>query len=281
MRKIFTAVFLLMAFSIYPQVDLPRISPPALVSQTIGYTNVTINYCRPAVKERKIWGMLVPYNQVWRTGANEATTIQFTDDVRIQDNKIPAGRYSLFTIPGESKWTVILNKEDKQWGAFNYKQQNDLVRFDVVPGKGSFYERLQFSFNNVTDVSASVVMNWENLEISFKVESDVHSQALAKIKEAIASQPDRWQNYTEGATYAADNKVFLDDALQWTDKAISLGHEYYAYFVKAKVLFAMDKFKDALNTLNKCRETGRTDKNWDTFVSQVDFLEKQIKSLLK
>jgi tetratricopeptide (TPR) repeat protein len=281
MKKFFIAVFCVLTISSYAQVELPYISPSASVSQTIGYTNIIINYCRPAVKDRKIWDALVPFNQVWRTGANEATTIQFTRDVTVEGKKIPAGRYSLFTIPAEDKWTVIFNKEDKQWGAFNYKPENDLVRFEVKPRKGEFFERLQFSFKDVTDVSAVVVLNWEKLEVPFKVESDVYAQALAKIKKAIAADPDRWQNYTEGAMYAADNNVFLDEALLWADKAISVAHDYFPYFVKAKVLLAQNKYREALNVLNKCRDTGHSDKNWDTFVSQVDFLEKQIKTLMK
>jgi hypothetical protein len=260
------------------QVDLPRISPNASLSETVGYTIITVNYCRPAVKERIIWGGLVPYNQVWRTGANEATTIQFTTDVTVGGNKVPAGRYSLFTIPTEDEWTVILNKTDKQWGAFNYKEAEDLLRFKVKPSKGFFTERLQFSFSNLTDASTYLVLNWENLQISFKIEVDVAGQAYLKIKEAIASKPDRWQNYTEGANFAYENGVYLDEARQWADKAISFGPNYTPYFVKAKVLFKQNKFKEALNTLDKCREVGRTDKNWDTFISQVDLLEKQIKS---
>ncbi len=260
------------------QVELPRVSPNASVSETLGYTNISVTYCRPAVRERKIWGGLVPYGEVWRTGANEATTIQFTTDVVVAGNKIPAGRYSLFTIPEEKEWTVILNKTDKQWGAFNYKQTDDLLRFKVSPDKGAFTERLQFSFSNLTDTSADVVLNWENLQVSFKVETDLAPQMLVKIKEAIAAKPDRWQNYTEGANAAADYNCFLEEAVQWTDKAISLNGGYIPYFVKARVLFKQNKFKDALNTLSRCREIGRTDTKWESFVSQVDFLEKQIKS---
>lgn len=260
------------------QVDLPRVSPNASVSETIGYTTVTINYCRLAVKERKIWDGLVPYNKVWRTGANEATTIQFTTDVTVEGNKVPAGRYSLFTIPAENEWTVILNKIDKQWGAFNYKEADDLLRFKVKPVKGNFTERLQFSFSNIADASADLVLNWENLQVSFKIEADVVGQAYIKIKEAIAAKPDRWQNYTEGANFAYENGVYLDEALQWVDKALSFGPNYTPYFVKAKIFLKQNKFKDALIALDKCRELGRTDKNWDTFVSQVDFLEKQIKN---
>ncbi len=280
MKKLFflLTMFLLVGSFTKTQVELPRISPNASVSETIGYTIVTVNYCRPAVKERKIWDGLVPFNKVWRTGANEATTIQFTTDVTVEGNKVPAGRYSLFTIPEENDWTVILNKTDKQWGAFNYKEADDLLRFKVKPVKGNFTERLQFTFANITDSSADLVLNWENLQVSFKIEADVLGQAYIKIKEAIAAMPDRWQNYIEGANFAYENGVYLDEALQWVDKALSFGQNYTPYFVKAKLLFKQNKYKDALNALDKCREVGRTDKNWDTFVSQVDLLEKQIKN---
>jgi len=280
MKKQILIIPFLLLFSktIVAQVDLPRLSPNASVSQTIGYTVVTIDYCRPGVKDRKIWGGLVPYNEVWRTGANEATTIQFTTDITVEGNRIPPGRYSLFTIPTENEWTVILSKRDKQWGAFTYKQDEDLLRFKIKPTKGNFTERLQFSFSDLADASASVLMNWENIQIAFKIESDVTGQAYLKIKEAIAAKPDNWQIYSEGANYAADGEVFMKEAFEWIDKAISLGPNYYPYFVKAKLLLKRNKYTDALKALDKCREIGRTDKNWDSFVSQVDLLEKQIKS---
>ena len=278
MKKLFFPILFLFAITINAQVDLPRVSPNAIVSQTVGYTNITITYCRPAVHERKIWGDLVPFDKVWRTGANEATTIQFSTDVTVEGNKVPAGRYSLFTIPTETEWTIIFNKTDKQWGAYNYKQDEDFVRFKAKPVKSNFIERLQFSFSDFTDASASVLISWENLQVAFKVETDLFGQAYLKIKEAFAAKPDSWQNYSASANFAADNMVFLDEAIQWADKAVSLGGGYYPYFVKAKLFFKKKYFKDALNTLDKCREIGRTDKNWDSFVSQVDFLEKQIKS---
>lgn len=279
MKKLLLVLMVLSLFSLTlnAQVDLPRVSPNASVSEMVGYTTITVNYCRPAVRERVIWGGLVPYKEVWRTGANEATTIQFTTDVTIAGSKIPAGRYSLFTIPTENEWTIILNKTDKQWGAFNYKKEDDLLRFKIKPSKGSYTEQLQFSFSNLTDTSTDIVLNWEYLQVSFKIEVDMTGQAYVKIKEAIASNPDRWQNYTEGANFASENNVFLDEALQWADKAISFGPNFTPYYVKAKVLFKKNKYKEALMALDKCREVGRTDKNWDSFVSQVDFLEKQIK----
>ncbi len=278
MKAKFLVLFLLAIVSLTAQVELPRLSPNASASQTVGYTNITINYCRPAVHGRKIWGELVPYNKVWRTGANEATTIQFTTDVTVEGNKIPAGKYSLFTIPMESEWTIILNKIDKQWGAFTYKEEHDLIRFKAKPAQSTFAENLCFSFDNLTDASASVFVRWENLKISFKVEVDLTSQVYAKIKEAIAAKPDNWQNYSQAANYAAENNLYGDEPLQWVEKATSLGGGYYPYFVKAKLMLKKNNTNEALKALEKCREVGRTDKNWDSFVSQVDFLEKQIKS---
>lgn len=278
MKAKFSLLFLFTTISLVAQVELPRLSPNASASQTVGYTNITINYCRPFVHGRKIWGALVPSGQVWRTGANEATTIQFITDVTIEGNKVPAGKYSFFTIPTETEWTVILNKVDKQWGAYNYKQEEDLIRFKVKPEQSSFTENLCYSFSNISDAAASVVIKWENLQVSFKVEVDLNNQVYAKIKEAIAAKPDNWQNYSQAANYAADNNLFGDEPLQWVEKATSLGGGYYPYFVKAKILFKKNKTTDALKALEKCREIGRTDKNWDSFVSQVDFLEKQIKS---
>ncbi|KAF0148396.1 MAG: hypothetical protein FD143_2881 [Ignavibacteria bacterium] len=278
MRTKFIILLLFMAINIIAQVELPRLSPNASVSQTVGLTSITINYCRPAVHGRNIWGGLVPFNKVWRTGANEATTIQFTTDVTIEGNKVPAGKYSLFTIPTETEWTIILNKVDKQWGAYNYKQESDLLRFSVKPKQGSLVENLCFSVDNVANSSASIVMRWENLEVAFKVEVDLASQVYAKIKEAFAAKPDSWQNYTQAANYAAENNLYGDEPFDWIEKAISLNGGYFPYFVKAKLYNKNNKTTDALKALDKCREIGRTDKNWDSFVSQVDFLEKQIKS---
>lgn len=278
MKAKFLALLLLAVVNLTAQVELPRVSPNASVSQTVGYTSITINYCRPAVHARKIWGELVPYNKVWRMGANEATTIQFTTDVYVEGNKVPAGKYSLFTIPTEKDWTIIINKVDKQWGAYNYKQEEDLVRFKVKPVESTFAENLCYSFDNLTSSSASIFVRWENLKIAFKVEVDLTNQVYAKIKEAIAAKPDNWQNYSQAANYAADNNLYSDEPLQWVEKAISLGGGYYPYFVKAKLMFKKNNANEALKALERCREIGRTDKNWDSFVSQVDFLEKQIKS---
>jgi len=154
------------------QNDPPRLSPKASVSQVIGYTEVTINYSRPGVKDRKIWDGLVPLNQIWRTGANEATVIEFGDNVVVEGYEVPKGKYGLFTIPGEKEWTIIFNKVWDQWGAFNYKESEDFLRFKVKPRKSDFTDRLLFTFNYVSPYSADVVIEWNEVEVSFKVETN-------------------------------------------------------------------------------------------------------------
>lgn len=280
MKKII-ALFLVITTLTFSQIELPRTSPNASVTQKVGYTNVTVEYCRPSVHGRKIWGDLVPYNKVWRTGANEATVIQFSTDVTIEGNKIPAGRYSLFTIPNEKEWTIIFNKVDKQWGAFNYKEENDLVRFKAQPKENEFVESLIFYFSDLTPSSTLLNIAWEKIKVSFKIEVDVLYQAYQKIKEGLANvKSDDWQSYAASANFAAENNVYLDEALNWIEKAISIGENYYPYFVKAKILYKQNKLKEALNFISKTREIGRKDKNYEFFVPQVDLLEKEIKSKL-
>jgi len=269
--------FILFVVTLNAQFEQPRVSPQASVSQTFGYTMVTINYSRPSVHNRKIWGALVPYNKVWRAGANEATTIQFTTDVIIGGYKVAAGIYSLFMIPAEDKWTIILNTESKIWG-LSHNPENDYLRFTVQPAQSRYCEQLQYCFAEVTDASCLVSMNWENLQVSFVVTSDLASQAYLKMKDAINKSPQDPSVYNACVKFAAEKEVFLNEALDWADKAILYGGGYVSYFFKAKILFAQKKYVDALRTIEKCREVGRTDKNWDSFFSQVDFLEKQIKS---
>jgi hypothetical protein len=149
----------------------PRISPKAGVSQIIGTTEVKISYSRPGVKGRKIWGELVPYNKVWRAGADEATKFTFANDVKINGKKIPAGSYSFFVIPSNGEWTLILNKVADQWGAFEYNENKDLIRFKVSPQKNGYQEWLSYSFSGMSTGMAYIDLSWEYLKVSLKVEA--------------------------------------------------------------------------------------------------------------
>lgn len=147
-----------------------RISPKASVSQTVGFTDITISYSRPGVKGRKIWGGLVPYNKVWRAGANEATKITFSTDVTIEGKKLSAGSYGFFAIPGKSEWTLIFNKVADQWGAFEYNEAEDALRISVKPEKSNFTEWLRYEITKTSDSTATISLNWKDLKVPFKVE---------------------------------------------------------------------------------------------------------------
>lgn len=149
-----------------------RVSPLASVSQTIGEaTEITIQYSRPGVKGRTIWGDLVKYGEVWRTGANEATSINFSQDVLVEGQALPAGRYSFHTIPGESSWTLIFNKQAEQWGSYNYNQEMDALRLTVTPQSGGAQEWMGFSFQELAGTSAVAVLSWDKLRVPFKIEA--------------------------------------------------------------------------------------------------------------
>lgn len=147
-----------------------RISPKASVSQTVGFTDVTISYSRPGVKGRKIWGDLVPYDKVWRAGANEATKITFSTDVMVEGKKLSAGSYGFFVIPGKKEWTLIFNKVADQWGAFEYNEAEDVLRINVKPEKNSFIEWLRYGITKTSDSAAIISLEWEKLKVPFKVE---------------------------------------------------------------------------------------------------------------
>ena len=141
-----------------------RPSPPAEVSGKIGDAMITVSYNSPAVKERKIWGDLVPYNKVWRTGANEATVFETSTDIMVNGSALPAGKYGLFTIPGEETWTVIFNSVPDQWGAYNYDTAKDVLRVTATPGESSFQERMRFVIEG-----NEVVLEWERLRLPLTV----------------------------------------------------------------------------------------------------------------
>jgi len=155
--------------------DKVRISPKAMVQQTVGFTDVSIEYNRPGVKEREIWGGLVPYNVVWRAGANEATKITFSTDVEINGKKLNEGSYSFFAIPTKDNWTLIFNKVAEQWGAFEYNEAEDALRIEVMPEEGYWQEWLAYTITKTSDATAIIKLEWKKLKVPFMVEVDINN----------------------------------------------------------------------------------------------------------
>ncbi|HVS01059.1 MAG TPA: DUF2911 domain-containing protein [Thermoanaerobaculia bacterium] len=235
------------------QVIFPRPSPKASVSQTIGITDVTLHYSRPGVKERKIWGELVPYNEVWRTGANENTTITFSTPVKIGGKELPAGTYGLQTIPTASDWTIIFSKDAELWGAFDYKQENDALRIQAKPAPADFQERMGFEFDDVTDNSAKVVLRWEKLQVPFSVEVDTPKQVMAAAQQSV-----RWQGPYQAANYCIQNNTCLDEAGRWLDASIALEDNFWNRRAKAQLLAKRNDYKTAVTNGEKALAAAKT-----------------------
>jgi len=253
------------------QLDLPRPSPKASITQHIGVTEVSIHYSRPGVKGRTIWGDLVPYGEVWRTGANENTTITFGTPVKIGGTELPAGTYGLQTIPTQDQWTVIFSKDAELWGAFNYKPENDALRIQVKPRAAAEpMERMRFTIEDVTDNSAEVVLAWEKLEVPFTVEVDTPKLAAAAAAEAI-----RWQTPYQAANYCIQNDICLDDAGRWLDASIALTPTFVNQRAKATLLAKKNDYQGAVSWGEKALAAAKTAQQPPAPQAIAD-LEKQI-----
>jgi hypothetical protein len=265
------------------QLEFPRLSPKATVSQTIGLTTITIAYSRPGVRGRTIWGDLVPYGQVWRTGANEATTIEFTDDVLVEGHRLPAGKYSLFTIPGEREWTVIFNREWNLWGAFTYDQVKDkeALRIQVRPQPAEYTEWLRFSFEDMTPSSLQsppqatrVVLQWERVRIGFTVQVEpqtTHAKVLAQCRSAIAAlKADDWQTPVRCANYGLQNDLWGDEVAQWIEKSLGIQENPTNLGLKARWLARAGQVDEAIRVAEKAIQLGKA-RNQD-----VSALEKLV-----
>jgi hypothetical protein len=270
-----------------PAVSLPRASQKATVSQTIGVTDITITYSRPGVKGRKIWGdapataaagasgaatlddasqrakdaPIVPYGHVWRTGANEATTFAVTDDVLIQGQKLPAGTYSLHTIPGKDEWTIIFNSVADQWGSFSYDEKKDALRVKAKPQwVADNQEWLLYSIPLVTPNSAQINIRWEKVVVPFTVEvPNVEALMRARIDAAMAANPSDWNiPLAVARQYANDDK--WDEALRWADQSIKVKETFQNLSTKAQLLYAAGRKDEALKVADQAIQRGKADK---------------------
>lgn len=196
---------------------MPQASSAQTITQEFGLGKITVSYSRPNAKGRKIFGGLEPYGKVWRTGANSATVITFTDEVTLEGNKVPAGEYALFTIPDTKEWTIILNKTTKQWGAYEYKQADDFLRFKVKPGKTAQpVETFTIQFANVMPSTADLHLMWERTDLDLHLTADNDSRIMANIETAMNGEK---KPYFAAAQYYYENGKDLNKALEWINEA--------------------------------------------------------------
>ena len=242
-----------------PAVQLPRASQRAEIVQTVGDTRIALVYHRPNVNKRKVWGegkdFLVPYGQVWRTGANENTTFEVSENVRINGQDLPAGKYGLHTIPNKDEWTIIFNKVNNEWGSFTYKPDQDALRVKVKPQTSNMMrETMMFEFDTVTPTTSNVVLSWEKLRIPFTVDvGDINARLLPKLRQNIANaaggQPQaQFAAKMQAANFVLDNKVraAYPEAMVWIDDSLKIREAFGSLRAKARISAEMGNYKDAI-----------------------------------
>jgi len=241
-------LFFLFAITLSAQqnLTLPDASQHAVVMQQVGMCEIKIDYHRPGVKGREVWGKLVPFDQVWRAGANENTTISFSKEVIIDGRNVPSGTYGLHMVPTENDWTIILNKDYRAWGSFFYKEENDQMRFKVKPQMADFQEWLMYTFDEVTPNSVTASLRWEKLKVPFKIEIDLHKQMLDEMALQLTGIPGFfWEGWNQAANYCYTNDVELEKGLEWADHSIGIVKNVTNTYTKAVILNALGKKDEA------------------------------------
>src|SRR5216110_1146012 len=235
---------------------LPDVSQAAEVKQRIALTDITIKYHRPLVNGRKIWGGLVPYGKVWRAGANENTTIEFSDPVSVEGKPLAKGTYGLHMIPNPDSWTIIFSKTNTGWGSYSYEQKEDALRVDVKPRPlAENKEALGFDFEDLKPTSAAATLKWEKLGVPFTISINDSDQTLGNIRAQLKGRGQfTWQALDEGAQFCLTRKINLDEALRWADASVQNEERFDNLSTKADILKALNRADEAKTTWNHAVE---------------------------
>ncbi|HJV48016.1 MAG TPA: DUF2911 domain-containing protein [Geothrix sp.] len=235
-----------------------RVSPAATLTQDIGISRIELAFSRPAVKGRKIWGGLVPFGEVWRAGANSATVITFSHAAKVAGHDVPAGTYGFFVLPGEKTWTLILNKKAKQWGAYEYKKEEDLLRWEATPQAGPFLEYLDYRVLPVDTGNAMVELGWEKLRVSFPVAFDTKAIYWAQLEETLKKAPDTdWTPWYQAAKYCQDQGIEPQKAQAWIEKSLKAGESFWNHETAARIYKDAKHMPEALDQLQKAIDLSR------------------------
>lgn len=272
------SLVLLTGITYAQQIQMPQASPSAKINQKVGLTDVSVDYSRPSTKGRKIFGELVPFGQVWRTGANGATILSFSTDVTVGGQNVPAGSYALYSIPGKNDWTIILSKKTELWGSIGYQQSDDQTRFVVPASKTSKkYETFDIAFNNFTDNSAVVSIKWETTRVDFKIETEVDPIVMADIKKlVIDTETTDPALLFQAASYYFANSKDLNQAYAWVKTSTDSDPKYWTVHLRAKIEVALGMKTEALDSATKSKNMAEKENNPD-YVALNDRLIKSIK----
>jgi hypothetical protein len=281
MKKLYTLLVAMLATGLTlttqaQELKMPQASSAQTITQEFGLGKITISYSRPNTKGRKIFGSLEPYGAVWRTGANSATVITFTDEVTLEGNKVPAGEYALFTIPDSKEWTVILNKTTKQWGAYEYKQADDFLRFKVKPSQTAQpVETFTIQFENVMPSKAELHLMWEHTDLALHLSTDNDSRIMANIETAMNGEK---KPYFADAQYYYENGKDLNKALNWINEAEKSNPKApYFKLWKARIQLKMGNKAAAAATAQEGVRVAKEQKN-DEYVRLNEAVLAQAKS---
>ncbi|MDQ5980072.1 MAG: hypothetical protein QG602_3047 [Verrucomicrobiota bacterium] len=241
-----------------PKINFPDASPSVSLTQRVGLTDIQISYNRPGAKGRKVFGGLVPYDHIWRTGANTATKITFNTALKINGTDIPAGTYELFTIPGATQWTVIIHKNMSQWGVYSYDQKNDVARIQAVPVTlDDHVETLDISVNDIRDESATLNIVWEKTRVPLALTFDVKATLVPQIEAIMAAGGEKLP-YARAAMYYLENNLDLAKAAAWMDAALAAEpNAFYLVYRKALILEKMGDKAGAIATAQKSLEAAK------------------------
>jgi hypothetical protein len=233
------------------ELNIPRVSQRGSVTQRIGLTDITITYHRPEVGGREIWGKTVPYGKVWRSGANENTTITFSDDVSVEGKPLAAGTYGLHTIPDKDLWTIIFSKNSTSWGSFSYDEKEDALRVTTKPHAAESFNVLTYVFEEVKPDSAVATLRWEKLAVPIHFSVDVKAVVLRSIKNELRNVGGfTWSGYDEAAQWCLDNNYNLEEALKWEETSIQNEERFENWETKSRILEAMGRKDDASKALS-------------------------------
>src|SRR5438477_9749232 len=260
--------------------NLPDVSQAAEVKQRIALTDITIKYHRPLVNGRKIWGGLVPYGKVWRAGANENTTIEFSDPVAVEGKPLAKGVYGLHMIPNPDSCTVIFSKTNTGWGSYSYDQKEDALRVDVKPKTlTQSEEALEFEFEDLKPTSTAVTLKWEKLGVPFTVSVNDADQTLQNIRAQLKGAGQfAWQALDQGAQFCLTRKINLDEALKWADASIQNEERFENLSTKADILKALNRQDEAKTTWNKALEKAKAPDLY-TYGRQLQFQKQNAEAM--
>lgn len=285
MKKIqFLIILILAGFQLNAQdtdYPYPSFSPKCNISQIVGNTLISVEYERPSARKRLIYGGLVPWNKVWRTGAGNCTKIAFDKEVTIEGQKVPSGRYSIFTIPNPNEWVVILNKDTTLYGSYNYNSKHDVTRFTAFPVESNrYYETLNFDIE-LNQHNAKMYVSWANTQIKFDIETSTNEKIEKLIREELVTGINQVSNtYAGAASYLVFREMDYENALKLAEKAIELDeNNEWVYGIKIDIYERLKLYDNAITEIK--RELEILNKNKENRAEEIKKLESKYERLIK